>query len=165
MTDEELLDDEACDSDDGLVDRHGNRLSAGDDRDSAAEKLARYRSRPDGAAIGPQALAIDEDLARLRTLLVVDHHRRVQSVDQVWEGVRVLIHHALLAPRGGQAEHHAGRLLGHQPLVLHEVLLQVQPKSQGQLAGLVSRKLLSLEGVPGHQVPVGHRIELYRSAE
>ena len=51
MTDEELLDDEVYDSDDGLVDRHGNRLRAGDDRDSAAEKLARYRSRPDAAMV------------------------------------------------------------------------------------------------------------------
>jgi hypothetical protein len=116
------------------------------------------------SAVVAQALAIDENLARLRAFFVVEHHGRVQGVDQMWERVRIGINHVLLAAVGRLAEDRA-RLLGHELLFADHILFQVQPQGEGQLACLVGGELLGAEGVPGHQIPIGDRIELDRAAQ
>ena len=116
-------------------------------------------------AVVPQAVAVDEDLARLRAVLLVDHHRRVQGVDQVRERLGFWVHHALLAPGRREGDGDVLPLLGDEPLVPDEVGFQVETEGQGQLACLVGGELLGTEGVPRHEIPVGHGVELDRSTE
>ena len=111
-----------------------------------------------------EARAHQEGVAGAGAVFGVDHHGGVGRVDPVPKGHHALINHAFLAALDRGLHDDVLALLGRQALDPHQVVVQVHAQGDRQLARLVVGELLGLVGVPGHQIPVGDRVELQVAA-